>query len=126
MKDWPAYKERGKRIDEYLKRGGRPVIRTAPQKVRGAIAEAGTEIVFPPGYRNYRERREDAKRNRKLNRIMRRAKAAGRDPGPALRRFFGENKPAGMPRPPKRTLKRNEPKPGLLQRMKNLFRRGNR
>lgn len=94
-KTWEQEKETRKRVERYLKHGGNPVRRASRQRGpndgagRPTWYEAGTETLFPEGYRNYAQRREDARQRRKLNRIMRRAK---RDPGRALRRFFGEDK----------------------------------
>jgi hypothetical protein len=103
---WEKQKERARVIARYLKRGGRYI------------------VAHPPGHRNHSERREDAKRSRRILRALNKATRTGRDPLKVLRRFGRKPQPIPRSTAPIRPTKTEEK--GVLGRIRNLFRKGNR
>lgn len=101
---WEKQKERARVIERYLKVGGSYI------------------VAHPVGHRNYQERRDDAKRSRRIRRALNKATRTGRDPMKVLRRFGQQPKPM-QPRPP---FTPKQPKQGFLGKVKNFFQRGDR
>lgn len=102
-KAWEKEKEERKRIERYLKHGGRFVKRA--QRTRGpndgngkpTWYKAGTEATFPVDYKNREQRRADDVKRRKMTRIFKAAEKSGRNPLTAVKKFLGQNTGRPMP-----------------------------
>ena len=128
-KAWEKQKEERKRIDRYLKHGGRPVKRA--QRTRGpndgngkpTWYEADTEVTFPEGYKNYTDRRADGVKRRKMTRIFKRAEKTGRNPLAAVKKFLGKDAPRMPMQQPAPFKPSKAEAPSVLGRIRKLFKR---
>ena len=136
-KAWEKQKEESKRINRYLKVGGRPVVRKTRQRGpndgsgKPTWYEAGTETAFPEAYNNFQTRRDAAKERRQMNRIFKKAERTGHNPLDAVKRFLSRKRgkslqmgpqpgaPGVAPRKPNAAPKKDN----LFGKIRNLFKR---